>query len=297
VIFHLRRSDTLRQTIQVPRSFARARLVSTGNQNSFKSLFASFALLIAVIPFAAAQAPLASNPIAGSIAAGTRLDIPDSPGFLFSSSSSSVPPDSASVVSSPKVIFKHSPRLQMVVWQGEIADRMTVHDKVAAGLKNLTSSATGSLAAAGWAQLTDGSPNYGTDSGAFGQRLGASAMRGISDSLFSHSVFAPIFHEDPRYYVMGSDHPLLKRLVYAGTRVLITRTDSGHSTPNFAFIAGNAVGSALTVTYYPARNTTFSGVAGTFAGSVGGSALGFVVDEFTVDALVILHHKKKGQQP
>jgi hypothetical protein len=110
-------------------------------------------------------------------------------------------------------------------------------------------------------------------------------------------VFAPIFHEDPRYYVMGSGHPFLKRLVYAGTRVLITRTDSGHSTPNYALFAGNAASSALTVTYYPAKNTTFSGVAETFGGSLGGSALGFVVDEFIVDALVDLHLKKKGQDP
>jgi hypothetical protein len=36
-----------------------------------------------------------------------------------------------------------------------------------------------------------------------------------------------------------------------------------------------AAGSALTVTYYAAKNTTFSGVAETFGGSLGGSALGF----------------------
>ena len=112
------------------RTSARAYLISTRNQNSIKSLFASLALLIAVIPFAAAQAPLASNPVAGSIAAGTRLDIPDSPGFLFGSSSSSAHPDSASFDSAPKVIFKHSPHLQMIILPDEIADPMTAHDKV-----------------------------------------------------------------------------------------------------------------------------------------------------------------------
>ena len=269
-------------------------MISTRNQNSFKRLFAPLALLIAVIPFAAAQAPLASNPAAESIVAATLLDIPDSPGFLFSSSSSSAHLDSASFDSAAKVIFKHSPHLQMIVLPDEIADPMTVHDKVAAGLKNSALSATGSIAVAGWEQLTDGRPNYGTDSGAYGQRLGAEAIRGTSSSLLSHSVFAPIFHEDPRYYVMGSGNPFFKRLVYAGTRALITRTDSGHSTPNFALFAGNAAGSALTVTYYPAKNTTFSGVAETFGGSLGGSALGFVVDEFLADALADLHLKKKG---
>ena len=272
-------------------------MISTRNQNSFNSFFAPLALLIAVFPFAAAQAPLASNPVAGSIAAGTRLNIPDSPGFLFSGSSSSADPDSASLDSAPKVIFKHSPHLQMIVRPGEMADPMTVHDKVAAGLKTSVFSATGSLAAAGWGQLTNGRPSYGTDSGAFGQRLGAAAILSTSNSLFNHSVFAPIFHQDPRYYVMGSGHPFVKRLVYAGTRVLITRTDSGDSTPNFALFAGDAAGSALTVTYYPAKNTTFGEAAKTFGGSLGGSALGFVLDEFIVDALVDLHLKKKAQQP
>ena len=274
-------------------------MISTRNQNSFNrnSLFATLALLFALIPFAAAQAPLAGNPVAGIIAAGTRLDIPDSPGFLFNSSSSPADPDGASFDPGAKPVFKHSPHLHMVVLPGEIGDPMTVHDKVAAGLKNSVFSAAGSLAAAVWEQLTDGRPNYGTDSGAFGQRLGAAATLSTSNSLFSHSVFAPIFHEDPRYYVMGSGHPFLKRLVYAGTRVLITRTDSGHSTPNFALFAGTAASSALTVTYYPAKNTTFSGVAETFGGSLGGSALGFVVDEFIADALVDLHLKKKGQKP
>jgi hypothetical protein len=187
----------------------------------------------------------------------------------------------------------------MVVNPGEVAEPMTVRDKVVGGLEDSVSlfSAAGWFAAAGWEQLTNGSPNYGTDSGAFGQRLGAAALRGVSENIFSNSLFAPLFHEDPRYYVMGTGHPFFKRLVYSGTRVLITRTDSGHKRPNFSLLAGNAAGSALTIPYYPAKNTTFSEVAATFGGSLGGSALGFVVDEFIVDALIDLHIKKKQQQP
>ncbi len=115
---------------------------------------------------------------------------------------------------------------------------------------------TGWLASAGYEQMTNGSPNFGTDAGAFGQRLGLGAIHGISNGVFSNSLFAPIFHEDPRYYVMGSGHPFLKRLVYAITRVIISRNDSGRSMPNYALFAGNAGGAALTVVYYPAQNTT-----------------------------------------
>jgi hypothetical protein len=185
----------------------------------------------------------------------------------------------------------------MVINPNEIADPLTPRDKFVGGLRDSVSlfSAGGWLAAAGWEQITNGSPNYGTDSGAFGQRLGVAAVRGISETVLSESVFAPLFHEDPRYYVMGRRNNFFKRAIYAGTRALITRSDSGRTTPNFSLLAGNAAGSALTATYYPSQNTSFSEVAKTFGGSMGGSALGFVVNEFIVDALVELHIKK--QQP
>ena len=183
----------------------------------------------------------------------------------------------------------------MTVAPNEIAEPMSVDTKVVAGLKNSVSlfSLTGWVASAGWAHLTNGSPNYGTDRGAFGQRLGAAAVRNISEGIFTDSLFAPVFHEDPRYYIMGRGHNVFKRAVYAATRAVITRTDSGRTTPNFALLAGNASGAALTVTYYPAKNTTFSEVAQTFGGSVGGSAIGFVVTEFIGDAMEFVHLKKR----
>jgi hypothetical protein len=248
------------------------------------------------------------------IAANTRFDLPDSPGALFANSSSSADDNSADSeradASSDQVSGaqtttpttasrpKGAGHLAMVVNPGEIAQPMTVREKVLGGMVNSVSlySATGWLAAAGWAQLWNSSPNYGTDSGAFGQRLGAAALRGVSEGVLSNSFFAPIFHEDPRYYVMGAGHPFIKRAWYAGTRAIITRTDSGHTTPNFSLLAGNLAGSALTIPYYPPLNTSFKEVMITFGGSIGGSALGFVVDEFIVDALIDLHLKKR-QQP
>jgi len=283
-------------------------LVSTRNQQpvyahpTLRILGAALALLVSVAHFAAAQAPLTNQPVTEVAASTIHFDIPDSPGSLLVGTSSSaddttsvVDPDSASQdPASARPTPKHAGHLQMVVAPGEIADPMTVHEKIVGGFKDSFSlfAATGWLAAAGWEQLWNDSPNYGTDAGAFGQRLGAAVLRGSSESVFSESLFAPLFHEDPRYYVMGKGHPFFKRLVYAGTRVLITRTDGGHQTPNFALLAGNAAGSALTIPYYPAKNTTFSEVALTFGGSLGGSALGYVVDEFIIDALVELHLKK-----
>jgi hypothetical protein len=286
-------------------------LISTSNQHpvhihpALWIMGAALALLVAAPHYSVAQAPVANQPVTEVAASNIHFEIPDSPGSVLVGTSSSVDdtisamdPNGADSDPTPAQTAKHSAHLQMTVLPGEIADPMSVHDKVVGGLKDSVSlfSVVGWLGAAGWEQLTNGSPNFGTDSGAFGQRLGAAALRAGSEGIFSDCLFAPIFHEDPRYYIMGKGHPFLKRLVYAGTRVLITRTDSGHQTPNFALIAGNAAGSALTIPYYPAKNTTFSEVAQTFGGSLGGSAIGFVVDEFIIDAMVKLHLKKQ-QQP
>ena len=292
-------------------------MTSICNQNSVhakqtqRTVRIALTLFLAAAPFATAQTPLTTNPAVDVIAANTRFALPDSPGTFFTSSSRLADPDALNANSPDPAASdpggaqtppsgprpKAAAHLKFVVNPGEVAPPMTVREKVLGGMTNSVSlySATGWLAAAGWEQLLNSSPNYGTDSGAFGQRLGAAALRGISEGVFSNSLFAPLFHEDPRYYVMGAGHPFFKRLVYAGTRAIITRTDSGHTTPNFSLLAGNAAGSALTIPYYPAQNTSFKEVAETFGGSIGGSALGFVVDEFIVDVLIDLHIKKHEQ--
>ena len=292
-------------TIRIPGS-----LLVRSKQRTFCSVIA---LMITLTPFAVTQAALTAKPAPEDPGtANARLELPDSPGALLTASTSSAAssssldttatspadPDGAAAgqnqtagASSPK----RAPHLQMTIQPGEIASPMTVNEKIVGGLKDSVSpfSAIGWITAAGWEQIWNDSPNYGTDAGAFGQRLGAATLRGISEGVFSESLFAPLFREDPRYYIMGPGHNFFKRAIYAGTRAIITRTDGGRTVPNFALIAGNAAGSALTIPYYPAKNTTFSEVAQTFGGSLGGSALGFVVDEFIVDALVDLHLKKK----
>lgn len=74
--------------------------------------------------------------------------------------------------------------------------------------------------------------------------------------------------------------------------MFVTRTDSGHATPNISLIGGNLAGAALTNTYYPRLNQGFNQTAMTFGSSLGGSAIGLVFSEFYGDALRIAHLKK-----
>lgn len=225
----------------------------------------------------------------------STTSLPDAPGFVTeqpvsSSMAASMAP--AAGAGFPEHVTPNSGgRYSKVVLPGQQAARLTVHDKVILGIKeNLSyTSLVGWAISAGYEQVTNGAPNYGQTGKGFAQRLGAAAARSSSENIFQDSVLSAVLHEDPRYYKMGSGHNFVKRLVYAGTRPLITKTDGGRRTINFADLGGDLAGAALTQAYYPPINRNATDVLRTFGGSVGGDALGDVVSEFLSDALHGLH--------
>jgi hypothetical protein len=177
---------------------------------------------------------------------------------------------------------------------GWTAQPLTPGDKMVLGMRSLYSpfSLLGYVVTAGYEQAENGQPNFGTDRGAFAQRLGAISLRDTTEDVFTDIVFAPLLHEDPRYYVDGPEHNLLHRVLYAITRPIITRTDSGRDTVNGAELLGYGSASALSYTYYPKINQNFHDTAATFGGSLLGSALGDLVSEFSGQFLQAIHLKK-----
>jgi hypothetical protein len=187
-----------------------------------------------------------------------------------------------------------APRSLKYIPAGWTAQPLTAHDKVVLGLKDSYSpfSFLGIIFSAGYSHLVNGQPNYGTDKGAFGERLGATAIRDTSEGIFTDAIFAPMLHEDPRYYVEGSQYNFFHRVLYAATRPIITRTDSGRESLNGALLLGYASASALSYTYYPSINQNFKDTVATFGGGLGGAAIGDIVSEFSDEVLVKLHLKK-----
>lgn len=267
------------------------RLSSFRTESLFPALLSVFALLCFVSPFVAAQS--ASEP----------PEIPDAPGIhdagvpdAGTSSSRDLWP--AETTGVPAGEQEHGLRYRLshsdsIVFPNETRAPLTPRQKVVLGLEGSVSpfAMTGWLASSGWSQLRNSQPNYGTDRGAYGQRLGATALRNISQDVFGGAVLAPLLHEDPRYYELGSGHNFFKRGVYAVSRVFITRSDTGHATPNFALIGGNLAGVSLANAYYPPLNRGFRQTAMGFGTSLGGSAIGCALSEFYEDALRIAHLK------
>ena len=187
-----------------------------------------------------------------------------------------------------------APRYEKTIQADETAQPITAHDKAILGLRDLysVSNFAAMFASAGYGQALNGSPNYGTDSGAFGARLGAAAIRETTQGFFTDVVFSPMLHMDSRYYVEGPRYNFVHRVFYAGTRVLVSKTDSGHNTINGPLLLGYAASTALNPLYYPHINRNFGDTASQYGESLGGAALGFLISEFTDSLLKAVHIRK-----
>jgi hypothetical protein len=185
----------------------------------------------------------------------------------------------------------YAPRYTKYILASQRAVELSPGDKVVLGVKDifLPRAFFGYIIAAGYSQVVNGQPNYGVDKGAFGERLAAAGVRGATEGLFSDAVLAPILHEDPRYYAEGNRYNPVHRTVYAVTRILVTRTDDGHSTVNSSLLVGYAVASGLTNAYYPAENRSFKNTSLTFGGALGGQVLGNLLSEFADAVLQKIH--------
>lgn len=134
----------------------------------------------------------------------------------------------------------------------------------------------------GWEQLRDTDPRYGVDSGAYGQRLGAAAIRDLSMRTFSDGVLPAMLREDPRYYRMA-EGSIWRRGLYAASRVFVTQRDSGASGFNNSVIIGHGMASALTMAYYPDKSANAGVVFKTWGFSLLGAAGGNLWSEFWPD--------------
>jgi hypothetical protein len=143
---------------------------------------------------------------------------------------------------------------------------------------------------AGYGQLT-GTPAYGSDSEAFGKRVGAALVRQASMRFFCSSLFPVYLGEDPRYFRKASGG-YMGRAGWATERAFITQRDSGSHSFNFSNVFGHLAASALTQVYYPSKSRSVHVVMQTWGTSIAGSAANNLFLEFVPDALNAWHSRK-----
>jgi hypothetical protein len=135
-------------------------------------------------------------------------------------------------------------------------------------------------------QMMRFSPLYGRHfwrKAAFLKRLGANVADEVSGDFFSDFVLASAFHEDTRYVRRGPSRKMWPRIGYAITRAVVTRTDSGEATFNWARVVGDAMSAALSNAYYPAKSRTATIGAVNWGTGVAGAGLSNLTPEFGPD--------------
>jgi hypothetical protein len=101
----------------------------------------------------------------------------------------------------------------------------------------------------GFYQLYGSHPQFGGGLEGYAKRLGTSYTDQVVGNMLAEGVLPSLFHEDPRYFRMNEGKGS-KRLLYAISRIVITRTDSGAKSFNFAEVFGNGIAAGVGLSYY-----------------------------------------------
>ena len=152
----------------------------------------------------------------------------------------------------------------------------------------------GVISAVGQAQNSESA--YGQGWGAYGKRYATNLADGTVEGFMTSAILPSVLKQDPRYYVLGHGG-FWHRTSYALSRLIITRSDSGHSEFNASEVLGAAGAAAIsTYGYHPENEKTFSNTASVWGTQVGYDAIAIVVKEFWPDIRRTIHKKRAGDQ-
>lgn len=144
------------------------------------------------------------------------------------------------------------------------------------------------------AEGTETHEEFGQGMAGFGRYYWRGFLDKADGNYMVDFLFPTFLHEDERYYAMGKGG-IVKRSVYAGTRILITPNYKGHNTFNAAEIFGRGISQAISLTYYPSSTQTVGGFTSKYAYAVGRDALTNVFRELWPDiSYHVLHHHHHG---
>jgi hypothetical protein len=110
---------------------------------------------------------------------------------------------------------------------------------------------------AGVAQADNSYPEFGQGARGYGRYYWHMFADAANENTFVEFIVPTAFHQDTRYYTLGRGD-FAKRLAYAFTRIVITRTDEGHETFNFSEVLGAGAFSGVSNFYYPSQERTLT---------------------------------------
>jgi len=146
-------------------------------------------------------------------------------------------------------------------------------------------------ALAGVRQSDDSDAPFGQGAAGFAKRYASAFADQAIGNMMTGAVFPSLLRTDPRYYRLGKGS-FGHRFKYTLSRIVITRTDSGHKVFNAPEFLGNVTAAGISNLYYPSQDRTFSNNAETFATQLAIDCFGNFLKEFWPD---IHRHLKRNK--
>ena len=147
---------------------------------------------------------------------------------------------------------------------------------------------------AGESEATNATPEFHSGGIGYGRYLWHTFVDQTSENYWVEFIMPTVTREDTRYYTLGpGGGGKLKRMGYALSRVVVTRTNGGRDTFNVSEVVGAGTAAGISNLYYPRPERTFSNTADKWSVNVGVDAASFVVRVFWPDINHFLFHGKK----
>ncbi len=148
---------------------------------------------------------------------------------------------------------------------------------------------------AGIRQAENSSPAFGQGAEGYAKRYGAAFADQVDANILVGGFFPTVLKVDPRYFQLGKGS-FPHRFEYGISRIFIARTDSGRHVFNISEFAGNATAIAISTTYYPAADRSFSSSLSDWGTQMGLDALGNELKEFWPDVHHYLQRRSQRHQ-
>jgi hypothetical protein len=150
-------------------------------------------------------------------------------------------------------------------------------------------------ALAGIGQAENSEPAFGQGAAGYAKRYGMEFADGTIENFMSKAILPSLLHQDPRYFQLGKGG-FWRRVRYAASRIVVTRSDSGRPQFNYSEVFGAAAAAGIsTFTYHPRDERNLRSAADVWVTQMSFDALGFVVIEFWPDIRRKLHKPKPAQ--
>ena len=149
-------------------------------------------------------------------------------------------------------------------------------------------------ALAGESEATNATPEFHSGGAGYARYFWHTFVDQTSENYWVEFIVPTLTREDNRYYTLGpGGGGKLKRMGYALSRVVVTRTNGGKDTFNISEVVGAGAAAGVSNLYYPSPERTVSNTVDKWSVNVGVDAAGFVVREFWPDINHFLFHGKE----